>query len=86
MRRWKRCLLATERPPLSIATLDSRRFRAARSDCSCRRLKRPRLFPGRCLDNRSPDPMKSKPLTGSPPIPTAVDWPSPRAESCHTAS
>ena len=26
------------------------------------------------------------PLTGSPPIPTQVDWPTPREVSCHTAS
>jgi hypothetical protein len=30
--------------------------------------------------------MKSVPLTGSPPMPTQVLWPTPRAESCPTAS
>jgi hypothetical protein len=30
--------------------------------------------------------MKSVPFTGSPPMPTAVDWPSPRVVSCCTAS
>jgi hypothetical protein len=41
-----------KRQPPSIATLDSRHSRAARSDYSCLRLKRRRLFPARCLDNR----------------------------------
>ena len=30
--------------------------------------------------------MKSVPLTGSPPMPTQVDWPSPTAVVCATAS
>ena len=30
--------------------------------------------------------MKSVPLTGSPPMPTQVDWPRPAAVVCATAS
>ena len=30
--------------------------------------------------------MKPSPRTGSPPMPTQVDWPIPRWEVCHTAS
>src|SRR5271165_4866605 len=40
-----------KRQPASIPTLDSRHFRAARSDCSCLRLKRRRLFPAHCLNS-----------------------------------
>ena len=36
--------------------------------------------------NSSSRSVKSKPLTGSPPMPTHVVWPIPRAEHCQTAS
>ena len=36
--------------------------------------------------NSSSTSMKFVPLTGSPPMPTQVDWPMPRVVSCQTAS
>ena len=37
-------------------------------------------------ENISSTSMKFSPFTGSPPIPTQVDWPIPRSLVCHTAS
>mgnify|MGYP001494821293 CR=1 FL=1 len=36
--------------------------------------------------NRVSMSTKVEPCTGSPPIPTTVDWPRPRWDNCHTAS
>jgi hypothetical protein len=36
--------------------------------------------------NISSTSMNSVPFTGSPPMPTAVDWPRPTSELCFTAS